>query len=189
MEWLDEVRIRLKKRNQVLFTKDTEFLQDLTMLFRDQSHRTMVLWALDLAAESVAKLEEKYPDEPRPKEALEAARAWAAGMIKMRLAQRKILDCHAFAKGIDSREDIALCHAIGQACAVVHTAGHAIGYPMYDLSAIISGLELKAARKPSSSASRSTSRRYSTGMNILVITKASGRILCSNNAFRTGDDS
>ena len=59
------------------------------------------------------------------------------GKIKMRLAQRKILDCHALAKELDSREDIALCHAVGQACAVVHTAGHAIGYPMYDLSAIV----------------------------------------------------
>ena len=137
MDWLDEVRIRLKKRNQVLFVKDMEYLQDLTMLFREQSHRLMVLWALDLAAESVAKLEEKYPDEIRTREALEVAQAWAAGMIKMRLAQRKILDCHAFAKEIDSKEDIALCHAIGQACAVVHTARHAIGYPMYDLSAIV----------------------------------------------------
>ena len=137
MDWLDEVRIRLKKRNQVLFTKDTEFLQDLTMLFREQNHKTMVLWALDLAAESVAKLEEKYPDENRPREALEAARAWAAGKIKMRPAQRKILDCHAFATEIGSKEDIALCHAIGQACAVVHTIGHAIGYPMYELSAIV----------------------------------------------------
>ncbi len=137
MDWLDEVRIRLKNRNQVLFARDAEFLQDLTMLFREQSHRTMVLWALDVAAESVAKLEEKYPNEPRPREALEAAWAWAEGKIKMRLAQRKILDCHAFAKEINSKENIALCHAIGQACAVVHTAGHAIGYPMYELSAII----------------------------------------------------
>ena len=147
MDWLDEVRIRLKKRNQVLFAKDMEYLQDLTTLFRDQSHRTMVLWALDLAAESVAKLEEKYPDEPRPKEALEAARAWAAGMIKMRPAQRKILDCHAFAKEIDSKEDIALCHAIGQACAVVHTAGHAMGYPMYELSAIVYRLGVENCRE------------------------------------------
>ena len=87
MDWLDEVRIRLKKRNQVLFVKDMEYLQDLVMLFREQSHKTMVLWALDLAAESVARLEEKYPDETRPREALEAARAWAAGKIKMRSAQ------------------------------------------------------------------------------------------------------
>ena len=144
MDWLDEVRIRLKKRNQILFAKDTEYLQDLTMLFRDQNHRIMVLWALDLAAESVAELEEKYPDEIRLREALEAARAWAAGKIKMRLAQRKILDCHAFAKEIDSKEDIALCHAIGQACAVVHTAGHAMGYPMYELSAIVYRLGIES---------------------------------------------
>ena len=137
MDWLNEVRIKLKRKNQVLFAKDTEYLLDLAMLFRDQSHRILVLWALDLAAGSVAGLEEKYPDETRPREALEAARAWAAGKIKMRLAQRKILDCHAFAKEISCKEDIALCHAIGQACAVVHTAGHAIGYPMYELSAIV----------------------------------------------------
>ena len=137
MDWHDEVRTKLKRKNQVLFAKDAEFLQDLAMLFREQSHRTIVLWALDFAAESVAELEERYPDETRPREALEAARAWAAGDIKMRLAQRKILDCHAVAKELDSKEDIALCHAIGQACAVVHTAGHAMGYPMYELSSIV----------------------------------------------------
>ena len=147
MDWLDQARIKLKRKNQVLFAKDAEFLQDLSLLFRDQSHKTMVLWALDLAAESVAKLADKYPDESRPREALEAARAWAAGRIKMPLAQRKILDCHTFAKEIDRKEDIALCHAVGQACAVVHTAGHAIGYPMYELSAIIYRLGIDSCRE------------------------------------------
>ena len=147
MDWLDDARIKLKRKNQVLFAKDSEFLQDLTMLFRNQSHKTMVLWALDIAAESVAKLAEKYPDESRPREALEAARDWTTGRIKMPLAQRKILDCHAFAKEIDRKEDIALCHAVGQACAVVHTAGHAIGYPMYELSAIIYRLGIDNCRE------------------------------------------
>ena len=147
MDWLDEVRIKLKRKNQVLFAKDAEFLQDLAMLLKERSHRTMVLWALDLAAESVAKLEETYPDEPRPREALEAARAWAEGKIKMRLAQRKILDCHAFAKELSSKEDIALCHAVGQACAVVHTAGHAMGYSMYELSSIVYRLGIENCRE------------------------------------------
>ena len=48
MDWLDEVQAKLKRKNQVLFAKDAEFLQDLAMLFREQSHRTMVLWAQDL---------------------------------------------------------------------------------------------------------------------------------------------
>ena len=124
---MDEVSTNLKKKHQVLFAKNSEYLQDLTLLFQEQSHRVMVLWAFDFAAESITKLEEKYLKE----------QDWAAGKIKMRWAQRKILDCHAFAKEIEQKEDIAICHAIGQACAVVHTAGHAIGYPIYDLTAII----------------------------------------------------
>lgn len=137
MNWIDEARTKLKRKNQVLFAKNSEYLQDLILLFQEQNHRVMVLWAFDFAAETIAQLEEKYPDEKRPGEALEAARDWAAGNIKMRLAQHKILSCHAFAKEIACKEDIAMCHAIGQACAVVHTTGHAIGYPIYDLTAII----------------------------------------------------
>lgn len=55
----------------------------------------------------------------------------------MPIAQRKILDCHGFAKEIDNKEDIATVHAVGQACSVVHTAGHAMGYPIYDLTSFV----------------------------------------------------
>lgn len=137
MYWIDEVSMRLKRKNQVLFSKDSEYLHDLMLLLQNQNHQVMVLWAFDLAAESIAQLEEKYPEERRPREALDAARDWAAGNVKMRYAQRKILDCHAVAKEITCKEDISACHAIGQACAVVHTAGHGIGYPIYDLTAIV----------------------------------------------------
>lgn len=137
MSWIDEAHSKLKRNNKILFAKDSEYLQDLVLLFQEQNHKVMVLWAFDFAAETIEKLREKYPDEKRPQEALEAAREWAAGKIKMRLAQQKILSCHAFAKEIDCKEDIAMCHAIGQACAVVHTAGHAIGFPIYDLTSII----------------------------------------------------
>lgn len=137
MDWIDEAQLHLKKNNQVLFSKKSDYLQDLILLFQQQNHRTMALWAFGFAAETIEKLEEKYPQETRPREALEAVQEWAAGRIKMRPAQQKILSCHAFAKEISCKEDIAMCHAVGQACAVVHTAGHAIGYPIYDLTSII----------------------------------------------------
>lgn len=40
-------------------------------------------------------------------------------------------------------EDAALCHAVAQACSVVHTLRHALGYPVYELTArvIRSGFE------------------------------------------------
>ncbi len=55
----------------------------------------------------------------------------------MPVAKRAILDCHAMAKELSDPADIARCHAVGQACGVVHTAGHALGYPMYELTAIV----------------------------------------------------
>lgn len=137
MDWIEEVRIRWKRNNSVLFSKNSEYLQDLIRLFQAQNHRIMALWAFDFAEETVARLEEKYPEETRPRKALEAARDWSAGKLKMRAAQQKILACHAFAKEIENKEDISLCHAVGQACAVVHTAGHAVGYPVYDLTAVV----------------------------------------------------
>ena len=146
-QWLDEVNQNIKKRRQLLFSKDSEFLTDLAELFAARSHRVMVLLALDFAAESVAELERAYPDERRPREALEAARQWAAGEVKMRYAQRKILDCHAVARGLSDPAAIAACHAVGQACAVVHTAGHALGYPMYDLTAIVRRLGADSCRE------------------------------------------
>lgn len=137
MDWLEEVKERYRRKNQILFGKDSEFLWDLRTLLEGQPHTVLTLWALDLAEGSVALLKEKYPEECRPEQALLAAKDWAAGNVKMRFAQRKILDCHAFAKELTEKEDIALCHAIGQACAVVHTAGHVMGYPMYDLTATV----------------------------------------------------
>lgn len=137
MDWLEEVRERYKRKNRILFGKDSEYLWDLRMLLEGQSHTVLTLWALDLAEGSVASLKEKYPEESRPEQALLVARDWAAGKVKIRFAQRKILDCHAFAKEIKDKGDIAACHAVGQACAVVHTAGHVMGYPIYDLTALV----------------------------------------------------
>ena len=86
MKWIDEVGIRIKRNNQVLFAKYSEYLQDLIGLFQNQDHKVITLWAFDFTAESISKLEEKYPEEIRPRNALIAAQEWSAGKIKMRLA-------------------------------------------------------------------------------------------------------
>ncbi len=137
MEWIEDVERKLKRKNMVLFSRDSLLLQELNSMIQQQSHQVLVLWAMELAQETVNSLAEKYPTDTRPASALEAATAWAAGSIKMPIAQRAILDCHAMAKELSSMDDIALCHAVGQACSVVHTAGHALGYPIYELTAIV----------------------------------------------------
>jgi hypothetical protein len=137
MKWLNEVQNRVERKNQILFTKTSEFLADLGALIQEQNPQTMVLWAFEFADETVQKLFERYPNELRLESAVLTSKDWAAGKVKMPVAKRAILLAHAVAKDINSLEDIALCHAIGQACSVVHTNGHVIGFPIYDLTAII----------------------------------------------------
>lgn len=137
MDWIQEVEGRLKRKNQVLFSKDSPFLQELSELIAIQNRRALVLWALELAQETALILVERYPEDSRPMQAVHFSEEWAAGRLKMPAAKRAILQVHAMAKEISSLEDIALCHAVGQACGVVHTPGHSLGYPIYELTALV----------------------------------------------------
>ena len=74
MDWMEEVRENLKKRRQILFSKDAACLQPLAAQLAQQPHTVLVLWALAWAEETVDTLEARYPQERRPREALEAAR-------------------------------------------------------------------------------------------------------------------
>jgi len=135
--WLDEVKAKLKRRNQILFGKDSLLLQELSLLISNSSRRALTLWALSLTEQTVRDFERTHPDESIPRNALIAAKAWAAGEIKMPVAKRAILDCHALAKEMTTPADSARCHAIAQGCSVVHTTGHALGLPIYELTAVV----------------------------------------------------
>ena len=145
--WLAEVKAKAKRRNQILFAAESPLLAGLCRLIAGAERRALILWALELAEETVRELESRYPGDHRPREAVEAAREWAAGEIKMPLAKRAILDCHAMSKELAAPADIAQCHAVGQACSVVHTAGHAMGYPIYELTALVRELGLESCRE------------------------------------------
>ena len=84
MNWIQEVEKRIRQKNQIYFAKDSLFLQDLKDLLESQDHRVLVLWALDLAQESVQAWECKHPQETRPRQAFQAAQDWSMGKIKMR---------------------------------------------------------------------------------------------------------
>jgi hypothetical protein len=147
LDWLSDVKSKLKRGNKILFAKDCSLFDELNDIIVREKHKVMVLWALELAETAVHTLKARYPNETRPEIALDTSRAWAAGEVKMREAQRAILNCHAFAKEITSPEDIALCHAVGQACGVVHANGHAIGFPGYELTAMVHRLGIDSCKE------------------------------------------
>ena len=144
--WFAEVKAKAKRKNQILFSKDSLLLTDLRHLIGQANRRALILWALKLAEETTWELAENYPEDHRPREAIAASGAWASGEIKMSIAKQAILNCHAIAKELTNPADIARCHAVGQACSVVHTAGHALGYPLYALTAIVLELGLDDCR-------------------------------------------
>ena len=146
--WFAEVKAKAKRKNQILFVKDSLFLTDLCQLIAQANRGALILWALELAEETARELAGKYPEDHRPPEAIAASRAWAAGEIKMPIAKRGILNCHAMTKELTDSADISRCHAVGQACSVVHTVGHAMGYPMYELTAFVLELGLDDCREP-----------------------------------------
>ena len=65
----------------------------------------------------------------------------------MPAAKREILACHALAKSLPP-EEAALCHAAAQACSTVHTPGHALGFPLYELTALVLRYGPESCREP-----------------------------------------
>lgn len=128
---------RIKRKRQILFDRDDDIMIELSMIINDMSKEAVVSWAIEMAEESKRILATRYPFDDRPKRAIELTKLWAKGELKMPFVKGAIIDCHAMAKDLDSLSDIARCHAIGQACSVMHTKRHAIGYPLYDLTALI----------------------------------------------------
>lgn len=147
-DWLDNVEEKVKRNNQILFSRDSKCLQDLLELIQQQKHRTLVKWAFLSVENSLILLRAHCPNEKRPDNAVVLCKLWAAGDVKMPIAKKALLEAHSVAKEIQSPEDIALCHAVGQACATVHAETHAIGLPIYELTALVRKYCLEQCRKP-----------------------------------------
>lgn len=145
--WLEIVREKAKRKNKVLFTRDSPCLQELLRLIRRQSHACVVFWAFACMEKPLGWLEELLPGETRPRDALLCSREWAAGQIKMPVARRAILEAHQAAKDTQNPVVAALCHSIGQGCATVHVETHAIGLPMYELTALVLAFGLDNCQK------------------------------------------
>ena len=123
--------------NSILFRKDDAHLAELSDLLSDTDRLSVALWGLQQASRVSDILLERHPDDPRPGTCVDLCTRWARGEIRMPEAKRAILDVHTMAKDMDDPVDAALCHAVGQGCSCVHTPGHGLGLPAYELTAIV----------------------------------------------------
>jgi len=100
----------------------------------DEHHVLLAEWAA-LCAEHVLPLfEHERPNDPRPREAIDVARGWIRGEVRMRDAHRTAFTSNAAARGLPDAAKFAAL-AAGQAVAVAHVAAHALGAAAYAIRA------------------------------------------------------
>jgi hypothetical protein len=98
--------------------------------------RLLALWAADCAEHVLYLFEEKYPDDDRPRKAIEALHKWIRG--EMQVGQVRIAASAAHAAARESGDPVAtaVARAAGQAAATAHVRGHARHAAQYAIKAI-----------------------------------------------------
>ena len=102
---------------------------------RDQ--KALAIWAADCAEHVLSYFEERYPEDNRPRKAIEACRTWArTGVFKMADVRRDSLAAHAAAREAEENSAARFAaRAAGQAVATAHVPSHAIGAAWYGVKA------------------------------------------------------
>ncbi len=100
----------------------------------DSDHRLLALWAAACAEHVLPLFEAVRPDDPRPRHAIDQARAWARGEIKM--SEARAAGGHAMAAARDLTGAARhAAFAAGQAGVVAHVAAHELGAAAYAIKA------------------------------------------------------
>ena len=101
-------------------------------------HRRLAAWAADCAERVLPYYDQARPEDPRPREAVEAARAWArTGVFRMADIRRTSLAAHAAARGCEGFTPArSAARAAGQAAATAHARLHSIAAAVYAATAI-----------------------------------------------------
>lgn len=100
----------------------------------DEDHCLLALWAAACAGHVLELFEDQQRDDPRPGEAIAAARAWACG--DMTMMQARAVGGHAMgaARPLQGAARFA-AYAAGQAACVGHVAEHDLGAAAYAIKA------------------------------------------------------
>jgi len=101
----------------------------------DADHHLLALWAASCAEHVLGLFESARPGDPRPRQAIEHARAWARGEVRM--MQARAAGGHAMGAARDLRGAARhAAYAAGQAAVVAHVAAHELGAAAYAIKAV-----------------------------------------------------
>lgn len=112
--------------------------KSIVELVRRTDHKTLAAWAIDCVERALPYFEEEYPEDNRPRKAIEACRVWVhTGVFKMTDVRKAALAAHAAAREVgEDNAARSAARAAGQAMATAHVPTHSIGAANYALQAI-----------------------------------------------------
>jgi hypothetical protein len=101
----------------------------------DAHHHLLALWAATCAEHVLHFFKEVRPDDNRPYQAIQSARAWVRGEIPM--MQTRAVGGHAMGAARDLKGAARFAaYAAGQAAVVAHVAAHELGAAAYAIKAV-----------------------------------------------------
>ena len=100
----------------------------------DAHHQLLALWAAACAEHVLDFFESARPEDPRPRQAIEHARAWVHGQVKVTQARKAAGRAQGAARDLRGAARHA-AYAAGQAAVVPHVAAHELGAAAYAIKA------------------------------------------------------
>jgi DNA-directed RNA polymerase subunit H (RpoH/RPB5) len=107
--------------------------------YSKSDQKILAAWAIKCAEQVLPFFELDYPQDKRPRQALEVGKKWIkTGIFKMSDIRGASLAAHAAARDVKDNETACFAaRAAGQAVATAHVTQHAYGGAYYALKAII----------------------------------------------------
>ena len=99
-------------------------------------HQLLAVWAADCAEHVLPLFDECYPQDHRPRRAIDTARAWARGEVSVGEARAAAVAAHAAARDAANEAARAAARAAGQAVGTAHMADHAPHAAAYAIQAV-----------------------------------------------------
>lgn len=124
---------------KTLGSRESPWVQGLSALIAGQDKATVAHWCMDYAQQHVLPVYEgAYPGDDRPRQALDASRAWFRGEMKMAQVKDVILNqCHQAAREKENDPAAqAAARCVGHAAACFHSKRHALGLVFYGTAAL-----------------------------------------------------
>lgn len=127
----------------------SELDPQIAELVSKSQHATLAIWAADCAERVLPYFEEKFPNDNRPRQAIEACRTWARTRI-FRMAEVRGVSLAAHAAAREAAEGSparSAARAAGQAIATARVRTHSIAAAIYAATAVRDATDAANAKR------------------------------------------